>query len=119
MDKNWNASTRFGSPSVSLTQHWMLHLARLKPAAPIHTTAVLELIGKLSRPSLRGALDQMVYRHGVLRTVFRQLAGGSVPLLGRLTGVFPSWIRMLAPSKKHFACCGRRRASRSTCRAGL
>ncbi|WP_175597081.1 condensation domain-containing protein [Peristeroidobacter soli] len=78
MDTYSHATARWGSPSVSIAQHWLLQAARLRPAAPIHTTIAIELIGELFRPSLRLALDDLVARHPLLRTVFRYVDG--VPL---------------------------------------
>lgn len=67
---------------LSLAQHWLFHRVRHNPSVPVHSTIVLDLVGRLCRRSLRAALDQMVHRHRVLRTVFRQVDGVSVSLVG-------------------------------------
>jgi hypothetical protein len=82
MDSHCHTTTLDSSSCVSVIQRWLLHLVRLKPLAPIHTTIVLELSGQLSRRSLRSALDQLVFRHEILRTVFRQIDHTEVALVG-------------------------------------
>jgi len=82
MDSRCLTPSPCGSSSLSIMQHCLLNLVRLNPAAPIHTTVALELIGRLSRHALRAALDHILYRHQILRTVFRQVDVVSVPLVG-------------------------------------
>lgn len=50
-----HAPSRFGPSTVSIMQHWLLHLVGLNPAAPIHTTVVVALIGRLRRRELHAA----------------------------------------------------------------
>lgn len=48
----------------------------------MHTTVAIELIGGLSRRALRAALDHIVCRHQLLRTVFRQVDGAWMAFVG-------------------------------------
>lgn len=82
MDNHFLMPTRSASSSLSIMQAWLLHMVQLNSAAPIHTTVAIELIGRLNRRALRTALDYLIYRHQVLRTVFRQVNGGWLPFVG-------------------------------------
>lgn len=82
MDNQAHSHSRWGSSSVSMLQHWLLHAAALNPTAPVHTTVALELLGPLNRRALRDALDRIVCHHQILRTAFRQINGEPTPVIG-------------------------------------
>lgn len=82
MDTRRHTHTRWGSSSVSIMQHWIFHVVRLNPSAPVNATVALELMGHLCRRSLWIALDHIVFCHPILRTVFRQLDGVPISVVG-------------------------------------
>nr|MBA3563944.1 AMP-binding protein [Gammaproteobacteria bacterium] len=62
---------------LSPAQERLWILQQLDPGSPIaHRPLALRLVGPLDRATLRRCLDDIVQRHTVLRTVYRQDAGG-------------------------------------------
>ncbi|MFK3651158.1 amino acid adenylation domain-containing protein [Lysobacter enzymogenes] len=68
---------RDGALPLSWSQHRLWFLGRLDPAASAayHMNAALNIRGKLDRAALRTALDRIVARHEILRTVFVEERG--------------------------------------------
>ena len=71
-----------GGYSASSMRHWLRYAAKLRPTIPAHTSVAIELIGALSRLALRSALDHVVFRHAILRSVFRMVNGVLLSVVG-------------------------------------
>ncbi|HYR08117.1 MAG TPA: amino acid adenylation domain-containing protein, partial [Longimicrobium sp.] len=78
---------RTGPPPLSFAQERLWFLDRLQPESAFYNVATaLRLQGALDTPALERALGEVVRRHEVLRTVFREEGGAPVQVIAPFRG---------------------------------